>query len=151
MKNIDKKKLQDRFNANLITLFNPLINSYIKYYDNPVHYYFLDDETYQFFNQFFEAVDSMSWESLESLKDDLGQYVYVSYYGDPINKEELIQLRDNKSFDDNAFAFHYSENLKDLLGWRSEEIEESEPIRHDDLHELVIIKSLLDVYNDIKK
>jgi hypothetical protein len=93
----------------------------------------------------------MSWESLESLKDDLGQYVYVSYYGDPINKEELIQLRDNKSFDDNAFAFHYSENLKDLLGWRSEEIEESEPIRHDDLHELVIIKSFLDVYNDIKK
>ncbi len=77
--------------------------------------------------------------------------VYVSYYGDPINKEELIQLRDNKSFDDNAFAFHYSENLKDLLGWRSEEIEESEPIRHDDLHELVIIKSFLDVYNDIKK
>ena len=78
-----------------------MINSYIKYYDNPVHYYFLDDETYQFFNQFFEAVDSMSWESLESLKDDLGQYVYVSYYGDPINKEELIQLRDNKSFERN--------------------------------------------------
>ena len=104
-----------------------------------------------FLTNFFEAVDSMSWESLESLKDDLGQYVYVSYYGDPINKEELIQLRDNKSFDDNAFAFHYSENLKDLLGWRSEEIEESEPIRHDDLHELVIIKSFLDVYNDIKK
>ena len=93
----------------------------------------------------------MSWESLESLKDDLGQYVYVSYYGDALNKEELIQLRDNKSFDDKAFSFHHSEGLKDLLTWRSEDIERSEPIRHDDLHELVIIKSLLDVYNDIKK
>jgi hypothetical protein len=115
MKNIDKKKLQDRFNENLITLFNPLINSYIKYYDNPVHYYFLDDETYQFFDQFFEAVDSMSWESLESLKDDLGQYVYVSYYGDPINKEELIQLRDNKSFDDKKHISFLTNFLKLLI------------------------------------
>jgi hypothetical protein len=147
MKNIDNKKLQNHIDENLKLLFKPYVDSCIESFSNSKYYHFLDEDSYSFLDNYLEDVDSLSWESIDALKDKLGQYIYISHWGGPFTKEDLIQLKENGGFDDNHFQLHDLKSLIDLTRWRSDEIEGYEPIRHDDVVELVIIKSYLEVYN----
>lgn len=151
MKKIDMENLQNRFDENLKSLFKPYVDDSIDCYKNSGYYHFLDENLYFFLDKYFEEVDSVYWENLEGLKDKLGQYIFISHWGEPFDKEGLIKLKENGTFDDNAFEFYDLKQAKDLIGWSSDDIKNREPIRHNYIDELVVIKSFLEVYNDTVK
>lgn len=151
MKKIDKNKLQNRLDENLKSLFKPYVDDTIRGYEISRYYHFLDEDFYSFLDKYFEDVDSVYWENLEGLKDKLGQYIYISHWGEPFDKEGLIKLKEEGTFDDSAFAFYDLKSLNDMVGWRSDEIKDYEPINHNDICELVLIKSFLEIYNDTVK
>lgn len=143
---INTLELEKIIDKNLKSFFKPLIDSDIKHVTDEKYYHLLDQKLYFFLDEFFEKVDSMNWECLENLKDNLGQYVYISYYGEPVDIPFMMNLIDDVEYHDDAFRFADLDNLADCAKWGSEEIEEGEPIRADYIFDLGI-QSILELYN----
>lgn len=148
---IDKNKLQERFDSNLKKLFSYCIKDYFEMVSEEENNFIILTEE---LIEWLDEVCVIDGEEADFLKENnLGQYVYLSYYGSPFEEElkEVIKEKISKyglgtSEYLMGFNFFYLDDgnyIDDVAtDW------DKSTLKNDDIWEFVVIKSILEVLNN---
>ena len=148
---IDKNKLHERFDSNLKKLFSYCIEEHFKMVtEEENNFIILTEELIEWLDE----VCVIDGEVAEFLKENnLGQYVYLSYYASPFEEElkEVIKEKISKYGLGNreylsGFNFFYLDDDSFIDDVASDWDKSS--LKDNDIWEFVVIKSILEVLNN---
>ena len=148
---LDKNKLQERFDSNLKKLFSYCIKDYFEMVSEEENNFIILTEE---LIEWLDEVCVIDGEVAEFLKENnLGQYVYLSYYARPFEEElkEVIKEKISKYGLGNreylsGFNFFYLDDDSFIDDVASDWDKSS--LKDNDIWEFVVIKSILEVLNN---
>lgn len=148
---LDKNKLQERFDSNLKKLFSYCIKDYFEMVSEEENNFIILTEE---LIEWLDEVCVIDGEVAEFLKENnLGQYVYLSYYASPFEEElkEVIKEKISKYGLGNreylsGFNFFYLDDDSFIDDVASDWDKSS--LKDNDIWEFVVIKSILEVLNN---
>lgn len=143
---IDDKKLQERLNENLRKLFSYRIDDCFKCYVKEEYYIILTEELLNW----LEKVGYFIYTINFLRETHLGKYIYISYYGDPLD-EEAKRIVENEIDNREALKGIEIEELDDEFMDDIAKYLKDDYIGIDSyIDKLVFIRSVLQVLNDGK-
>lgn len=143
---IDDKKLQERLNENLRKLFSYKIDDCFKCYVKEEYYIILTEELLNW----LEKVGYFIYTINFLRETHLGKYIYISYYGDPLD-EEAKRIVENEIDNREALKGIEIEELDDEFMDDIAKYLKDDYIGIDSyIDKLVFIRSVLQVLNDGK-
>ncbi len=148
---LDKNKLQERFDSNLKKLFSYCIKDHFEMVsEEENNFIILTEELIEWLDEVC-VIDGEVAEFLK--KNNLGQYVYLSYYAGPFEEElkEVIKEKISKYGLGNSeylmgFNFFYLDDGSFIDDVASDWDKSS--LKDNDIWEFVVIKSILEVLNN---
>ncbi len=148
---LDKNKLQERFDSNLKKLFSYCIKDHFEMVsEEENNFIILTEELIEWLDEVC-VIDGEVAEFLK--KNNLGQYVYLSYYASPFEEElkEVIKEKISKYGLGNSeylmgFNFFYLDDGSFIDDVASDWDKSS--LKDNDIWEFVVIKSILEVLNN---
>lgn len=149
---LDKNKLQERFDSNLKKLFSYCIEEHLKMvYESKGNFIILTKEIIEWLDE----VGVIDGEEADFLRENnLGKYVYLSYYDSPFD-EELKEIIKEKISEYGygsieytmPFNFFYLDDGS-LIDDVASDWDSSTMFHFDNIWEFVVIKSILEVLNN---
>lgn len=148
---LDKNKLQERFDSNLKKLFSYCIKDHFEMVSEEENNFIILTEE---LIEWLDEICVIDGEVAEFLKENnLGQYVYLSYYSSPFEEElkEVIKEKISKYGLGNSeylsgFNFFYLDDGSFIDDVASDWDKSS--LKDNDIWEFVVIKSILEVLNN---
>ena len=148
---LDKNKLQERFDSNLKKLFSYCIKDHFEMVsEEENNFIILTEELIEWLDEVC-VIDGEVAEFLK--KNNLGQYVYLSYYASPFEEElkKVIKEKISKYGLGNSaylmgFNFFYLDDGSFIDDVASDWDKSS--LKDNDIWEFVVIKSILEVLNN---
>lgn len=136
-------ELQKQIRENLFYLFADTVQYYVDLYEDKNYFPILTTELWTI----LQEKKLMYADTLTELKlRFLGKRIFMAYNGEAYDLLGLKELVDSKDFVANidAMEIYYSDGINFVACVRRRDIAEFDPILHEDIQELVVIRSMLE-------